>query len=147
MNYYCLNRWEYFHLIEKWKYNKDLPESFDHIIDILEEAKYFNTLIIGFNYFLSKILEVYQKRDIDCKPILEEIFALENTIYFECEEFDITFINLLIQNLPNCTNSAYKEFTSALNSDNQGRIDEANKKVKRALEEDLINAYGRYKYK
>jgi hypothetical protein len=60
--------------------------------------------------------------------------------------FDASFLNVLIRNLPVNSNAAHNDLIASLKSNNQYKIEEAEKKINRALEDDLIDIYARYKY-
>lgn len=67
-----------------------------HLQKLIESAENWHDEILSSNYFLSKIFERRLKRGVKCKKVLKDYYLLPNKLFFNIEEFNSSFIDLLL---------------------------------------------------
>jgi len=100
---HCLTRKEYKQILDK-KFRQVSYED-EYVEELFEDCKHWGTRLIGINHQLSIILEQYMKQDIDCNPVIEFVYLLEETANFHIEETTINAIsNLYVNHLSEASN-------------------------------------------
>ncbi len=96
---FCLDRHELEKLIKAEIENGDIED--DELLELrLEDAKNWAEQLIGFSYFLAKIFEkkLKQGETIEIlKEVLDQTYLLNESLWFEIQEFDEKFIDYIIR--------------------------------------------------
>lgn len=97
---HCLTRKEYKQILDKEK--KEVSYDDEYIQELFDDCKCWGTRLIGVNHQLSIILEQYMKQDIDCDPIIDFVYSLEEEgANFYVEEMTVDFVSYLYVNYSN----------------------------------------------
>lgn len=82
-----------------------------NLTELIQRSKiYFDSEIIIFNYFISKLLEQYLKQDESkCFKIIEYLGEVHGKMYITLEEFNSDFINNLMTRSMPTTDSTLEE--------------------------------------
>jgi hypothetical protein len=98
---YCLDRYELEKLIKAEIEMADIED--DKLRELLiriEHAKNWADELIGFSYFLAKIFEkkLKQGKTIETlKEVLDRTYLLNESMWFEIQEFDEKFVDYVIR--------------------------------------------------
>ncbi|MEM9886512.1 MAG: hypothetical protein AAF849_11525 [Bacteroidota bacterium] len=74
-------------------YNDDIDEEL--IKQLLSQSETWETELVGVNYILSIILERLLKKEVELESILDQVYNLQERIYFQIQEIDYSFIKKL----------------------------------------------------
>jgi hypothetical protein len=120
MERYCITKKQCKQLLDNELFGIfDETEDDVNLIAMIERARiYYDSEIVVFNYFMSKLLEQYLKHDPSkCGQIIEFLKVLPNNMYLTLEEFDRDFIdNLMTKSMPSSVNSLEDDLLEAINS-------------------------------
>jgi hypothetical protein len=96
---FCLDRNELEKLIKAEIENGDIED--DKFLELrIEDAKNWADQLIGFSYFLAKIFEKKLKhgKTIETlKEMLDQTYLLNESMWFEIQEFDDKFVNYILK--------------------------------------------------
>ncbi len=96
---FCLDRNELEKLIKAEIEKSDIED--DKLLELrIEYAKNWSDQLIGFSYFLSKIFEkkLKQGKTIETlKEVLDQTYLLNESMWFEIQEFDERFVDFILR--------------------------------------------------
>lgn len=96
---FCLDREELEKLIKAEIEKGDIED--DKLLELrIEHAKNWADQLIGFSYFLSKIFEkkIKQGKTIEIlNEILDQTYLLNESMWFEIQEFDEKFVDFILR--------------------------------------------------
>lgn len=112
----CLSCETYDQVVRSEYFNKGFDPKFRELEEWLQQCKdYYDIEFIGLNYFLSKNIEKYTKRKIDCMPLIRFVYSLGERFFFTIEEFDHEFIqHLMLRQSPSLENSLDDDLIAAI---------------------------------
>lgn len=118
MRKHYLSRDAYYQFIQSELFGKPYEESYKNLAGWVSEAKvYFDIEFTGYNYFLSKNLEIYLKNGSNCLDIISFIYSVQNHMVFSIEEFDHAFIDrMLLNHLPKDLNTLDQDLLDVLDN-------------------------------
>jgi hypothetical protein len=94
----CLSKEAYKQFVQNELFNEEYEIQYKDLNGWVNQSKdYFDIQLIGYNYFLSKNLELHLKQGHNCENIIKFIYSLADHMFFVIEEFDDTFIDRLIR--------------------------------------------------
>ena len=134
MTRYVLSRNEYKLFLDHLIFSKKIDNELCYLFD---DSLAYSKEIIGLNYFLSKIVEVYLKKEIDCQFIIESVYSFQEKMFFSIDEMNEDFIDNLFKNsYPNEKIRILKEIEKTNIPERKAELlDE----LSCSLENDLIN--------
>ena len=111
-----LSKEELMQIIENKYFGKNYSIEYQYLQEIVDNAStYWDVEFIGFNYFLSKILERYLKKGENCNNIIDFIYKLDEALLYSRQEFDSDFIQMLmIKCKPSAANSLEEDLLQAI---------------------------------
>ncbi|MEQ8520486.1 MAG: hypothetical protein RLN79_06940 [Cytophagales bacterium] len=120
MDKFCLTKRQCKQLLDNELFGiLDESEDDPDLIAIIERARdYYEIEIVVFNYFISKLLEQYQKKDASkCNKVIEYISEIDKKMFATLEEFDSKFIDLMMtRSMPSKLNTLEEDLLEIRNS-------------------------------
>jgi len=119
MERYCITKKQCKQLLDNEIFKKNNSEDDQDFNAIVERSKvYFDSEIVVFNYFISKLLEQFLKRDSSkCEEIINFLNVLNQNMFLTFEEFDHEFIDkLMTMSMPSNLNSLEEDLLEVRNS-------------------------------
>ncbi len=114
-NRLCLSKESYFQMIQCEFFGIDYDEEFADLKGWIEQSKdYYDIELVGFNYFLSKNLEIYVKKGIDCDKLLAFVYSFNEKLIFTIQEFDYQFIENLMNQMPDANNTLDEDLIKSI---------------------------------
>lgn len=102
MNYHTLSKEECKEiiLVEFFKIKK-YEDDKEHLIELIENIKYWESSLSSINNILTIVLEQFEKKGFDSNQIIKYVYELSNSCNFIIQETDLQFIDQLYTNTLN----------------------------------------------
>ena len=113
---FYLNNDAYHQILENEFFKRDYDPEFSNLEGWIKQSKeFFDVELVAFNYFLSRNIEAYLKKGIQCEELINFVYKLEEQMLFTIQEFDYRFITyLILEQAPGSESSLDEDLINAI---------------------------------